>query len=132
MTIKNAEISRALKELSICAQLVSVMVIMKGAEICGRITSRRPDNGYMTFIAVDMHIPKTDGDTEERYIYGHEMIDSGCGMKNTNVGIAKILVRNRKELKKHYGLDIPEDVDGVSGKWREYFRKGGYTIFDAI
>lgn len=112
-----------------CVKLCSVWVIMKDGKKLGVIKSRRAANGTSSLVTVKMR-PKAN--IANQFIYGSERVRGLDSKECALEGIAKILIRNRRKLKKHYGLDIPNDVEVVSERWRDYFHENGYTVIGVI
>ena len=123
------KLTQVLDEVGKCAQLMALWVILKGGQMCGRVTARYSRSGGTTYVTFQMFgWVVQDG---LPVLCGYERV-SGWGFNRTATGIAEILGENRERLKEEYGIELTDTGGVLSDEWRKDFKAGGYEVIRVL
>ena len=120
---------KALLEIERASNRVSVWIITKGGDFCGRITLRwkKHRQEYVAHIAFFMYAIKDSlipvGATINMYGFGYDKCSSGIG---------EIFKTLKPQLSEYFGINFECPDWDIMNKWQSAFREAGYEIFRAL
>ena len=123
------ELTQVLDELDVCAKLMALWVILKGGQMCGRVTARYSRSGGTTYITFQMFGWVVQEGLP--VLCGYERV-SGWGFNRTATGITEILARNRERLKEEYGIELSGQDWEIQGRWEKDIAAAGYKVVRVI
>jgi hypothetical protein len=116
---------RALNEFD-RARTLSVFVILKNGDICGRLTARHIKRTATSHIAFIIYGYVNNGNL----IAGYERI-SGLGFNREDFGIDYLLQRLQERLKNELGIEFTGNTMLVD-HWKEDFQRAGFQVIQAL
>lgn len=117
---------KTLTEIHKAADSVSVLLIMRGNMIAGRITARMSKRNVL-HVAFILYAINDYGWP----IFGYKAL-GGYGYNKQNTRIAQILNECRDKLKEGYGIELCPTEWNVPNSWRKDFEAAGFSIVQAL
>lgn len=115
---------KAVNEFDTLSQILSVWVILKAGEICGKITARHSKSHLTARVALMLY-GKASNDGS--HISGFERL-TGWGFDKSAMGIANILTANRDKLKSAFGIQLSDPDWNIINTWERDFKASGFDM----
>ena len=108
------------------ARSLSVFVILKNGDICGRLTARHIKKTATSHIAFMIYGHVNNG----KPIAGYERV-TGLGFNREDFGIDHLFQRLQERLYLELGIDLTGNVMLVD-HWKEDFQRAGFQVIQAL
>lgn len=116
---------KAVNEFDALSQFLSVWVILKAGEICGKITAHHSKSYLTARIALILY-GKASNDGS--LISGFECLTGRRDVDKSAMGIANILTANREKLKSAFGVQLSDNDWNIFNTWERDFKAAGFDV----
>lgn len=114
---------KAYEEFERIGHNLSVITIMEGAEVAGKITARYMKSG-VCHVAFAMYVTKRTGGNP---VSAYEKC-SGWGYAKLDTAMNRILQKYAGQLKETYSINVEKYKDNLINNWQNVFTDAGYNV----
>ena len=121
------ETSKVFKQIEKAQKVLSVFIILKDGNICGKMVIRNNPKAETTHVAFIIYPFTTHGKDE---IAAYERV-TGWGFNRQDTGIDDVLRKTQEQLKNELGVELTGNVMLID-HWIQDFARAGFQVIEAI